>query len=91
MYHHCPAGFSLLVVFPLLGLEWFYSFSSTICVFIDFFKEFSHFSSIIFIKAVLRSLSYVSAMLEKSGSSVVEKLDSSDNILSWLLLIVFLC
>jgi hypothetical protein len=47
-------------------------------------------TAIIFIKAILRPFSYVSVMLQYSGSAVVGLLSSSGDILSWLLLTVFL-
>jgi hypothetical protein len=35
--------FSLLIPFPFLGLEQFYSFPCTICISLDFFKRCIHF------------------------------------------------
>lgn len=59
-------------LFLLLGLEPVHSFSSNVCVFIDFFERFffSLRTPLLFIKATLRSLLCVSAMLQLSGRVV---------------------
>lgn len=46
-------------------------------------------TSFTFIKAALRSFSYVSSMLEYSGPVVVRQLGSSRDMLSWMLLVMF--
>jgi hypothetical protein len=66
--------FSLLILFPLSGLELFYSFFSTVCLFIDFFNEFINFLFKDFYhiyKANLRSFSCPSVMLKYSDPIVV--------------------
>lgn len=45
----------------------------------------------VFIEAVLKSFSCASAVLEYSGPAVVGLLGSSEDVLSWVLLIMFLC
>ena len=62
----CPWGFSifphfevsLLIIFSRSNLELFHSFPSTVCVFIDFFKDFYHIH-----RSILKSLSSASVML----------------------------
>lgn len=93
-------GFSLLILFLLWGLELFYPITSSVCIFIDFFKGFFCFlfkdlyHIHIFIKDVLRFsppppvcvCMCISALLEYSGSVVVGLLSSSGDYLFWLLL-----
>ena len=74
----------MLALFPL---------PFNVCIFIDFLKGFIHFLlrfSVIFIKAIVLSLSCASAILQCLGPTVLELLGSSGDILSWLLLILFL-
>ena len=63
------------------------------CVFLDLFKGFIHFLFKDLChshKAILKSLSYASAILQISGPTVIELLGSSRDILSWLLLMLTL-
>lgn len=84
--------FSLLILFSAPTL--FYSFPSTICFcFLGFLLGFVRVlfkTSTIVVKAVLRSQSCDSAMLQFSGPSIVTFPDSNRDIFSLLLLIVYL-
>jgi hypothetical protein len=79
--------FSLLILSSFSGPEQFYSFSFTVCVFIDLFISPLR-TSIIPIKAISRSFSCVSAMLKFSGPTVVGLLGSSGDI---LVVVIVLC
>lgn len=61
-------GFSLFVLFLLAGHEQFYLFSSTVCL---CFHEFLKGNINFLFKAILRSLSCASAMLNFSGPTVI--------------------
>lgn len=86
--------FSLLLLFPFSSFEHFLKFNSTVCVFLDFFKRFVKFlfkDFFHFHTGSFKVLHCATDMLEYSEPVVVECFASSEGILHWLLLIVFLC
>lgn len=86
-------GFYLLILFPLLGLDLLYSFSSTVCTCRDLFESLIHF---LFKEPHYIHEGYCKALLSCFGYAVFLRvchgrlLGSRGDTLSWLLLIVFL-
>lgn len=76
-------GFHLLVIFPLSCLELFCSFPSTVCIFIDFFKELTSFLFQVLSHTHTGCSTCASTMLEYSGPAVVGLPGSSgDSVLA---------
>ena len=80
-----------LLLFPLSDIELFYTFPSTVHVFIDYVKNFSLRTSSGFIKSILMPLYCVLGMFLYSAPTSPRLLSFSGDILTWLLLLVLLC